>query len=105
MIFISLLIIYSYNSFYYIAMQNPFKKVYYDCPECGDRVWAFPAYVGNRCWDCPGTIIHGIVKTTPVLRQAETVVDTCMDKKTKYSCSGCGADVWAYGQFAGQKKP
>jgi len=83
--------------------QNPLAKVYYNCPGCDARVWAFPAYVGNRCWGCPGTIFHAIVKTTPVLRQAETIIDTQNDNKTKYSCSGCGADVWAYGQFAGQK--
>ena len=54
------------------------NKVYYKCPGCGDEVWAASTWAGNTCWNCPGTIAHGIVKGTP-LRMAETVVTAVAD--------------------------
>lgn len=77
------------------------NRVDYTCPGCGREVWALSMWAGNVCWECPGTILHGVVKGTP-LRIAETVVTTIGDVKTKYKCPRCKKDVWAYGQFAGQ---
>lgn len=31
------------------------KKIYYNCPKCGDRVWVYAAaasFVGSKCFNC-----------------------------------------------------
>ena len=28
------------------------NKVWYNCPCCGERVWAYPDFVGTPCWNC-----------------------------------------------------
>ena len=85
-------------------------KIYYDCPGCGKRVWAYPGFVGNRCWDCPGTILHGATRTvvgnTPILSDitdnvSNTVLDTVSDNRQYYHCPHCGEEKWAYGSFKG----
>ena len=78
------------------------NKVYYDCPGCGNEVWAYSGFAGTRCWDCPGTIISGITNATPVISHVKTACEAIADVKTKYKCPRCGDPVWAYGQFAGQ---
>jgi DNA-directed RNA polymerase subunit RPC12/RpoP len=78
------------------------NKIYYDCPGCGNEVWAYSGFVGTRCWDCPGTILSGITNATPVISHIKTLGETITNQKTNYKCPSCGAKVWAYGQFAGQ---
>mmetsp|Transcript_34139 Transcript_34139/g.29937 ORF Transcript_34139/g.29937 Transcript_34139/m.29937 type:complete len:287 (+) Transcript_34139:131-991(+) len=78
------------------------NKVYYDCPGCGNEVWAYSGFAGTRCWDCPGTILSGITNATPVISHVKTACEAIADVKTKYKCPRCGDPVWAYGQFAGQ---
>lgn len=77
------------------------NRVDYTCPGCGNEVWALSNWAGNRCWNCPGTIAHGVAKL-PVLRVAETIVTASCDIRTSYKCPRCNDDVWAYGQFVGQ---
>eukprot|EP01084_Bolivina_argentea_P170475 295405_1 len=78
------------------------NKVYYDCPGCGNEVWAYSIAAGTRCWDCPGTIISGITNVTPVISHVKTACEAIADVKTKYKCPRCGDPVWAYGQYTGQ---
>ena len=44
-----------------VATNN---RTYYNCPSCGRRVWAYGSYVGNVCWNCPGTIHSAVENTT-----------------------------------------
>ena len=57
------------------------NRVDYTCPGCGREVWALSMWAGNVCWKCPGTILHGIVKGTP-LRIGETIVTSIGNVKT-----------------------
>ena len=49
-------------------MGNDTFKRYYICPGCNRQVWAWAMYEGNTCWNCSGTIVHGIGHTIPVVR-------------------------------------
>jgi len=60
------------------------NKVYYSCPGCGGRKWAYGNFAGTRCWDCPGTIVSGITNATPVVREVKTICETVTNQKTSY---------------------
>ena len=56
--------------------------IYYDCPGCGDRVWAQSGFEGQNCWSC---------KTKPFT-------------KVWYDCPTCDDRVWVYRCFAANFK-
>jgi DNA-directed RNA polymerase subunit RPC12/RpoP len=80
------------------------NRTYYDCPRCGQEVWAYGSFVGNVCWECPGTLAHGIVKTTDLATfgATSTVLDAVIDNRTEYRCPRCGVKKWAYGVGIGR---
>eukprot|EP01083_Nonionella_stella_P105406 303182_1 len=42
-------------------------RTYYNCPRCKRRVYAYGAYVGNVCNDCPGTVLSAIGNSASML--------------------------------------
>eukprot|EP00484_Ammonia_sp_Unknown_P016122 CAMPEP_0197055470 /NCGR_PEP_ID=MMETSP1384-20130603/66300_1 /TAXON_ID=29189 /ORGANISM="Ammonia sp." /LENGTH=209 /DNA_ID=CAMNT_0042489063 /DNA_START=74 /DNA_END=699 /DNA_ORIENTATION=+ len=54
---------------------NANKKVYYDCPRCGDEVWVYAAgaaFVGRPCLDCressgQSNVITSVARTVELL--------------------------------------
>lgn len=70
------------------------NRTYYNCPGCGQRVWAYGSWVGNRCWDCPGTLFDGVIRSNHI---TSTVSDVVTDRKIRYTCNRCGKEKWAYG--------
>eukprot|EP01084_Bolivina_argentea_P076884 139376_1 len=40
------------------------NRTYYNCPRCHRRVYAYGAFVGNVCLDCPGTVLSAVGNTT-----------------------------------------
>ena len=78
------------------------NKTYYDCPGCGEEVWAYGTFVGTRCLNCPGTLISAVTNATPIVREAKTVISAATGDKTVYRCKNCNVKVYAYGQYAGQ---
>eukprot|EP01084_Bolivina_argentea_P127474 225437_1 len=81
------------------------NKKYYNCPGCGDEVWAYGSFVGNTCWNCPGTFGDAILRTADVITQvpiASTTKDLIFDNKIEYRCQRCGVKKWAYGGGVGR---
>lgn len=87
-------------------------RVDYHCPGCGKEVWAYRGFQGTRCWDCPGTILGGIVRggtgNIPILKDigdsiTQTTSDLVTNTKRYYYCEGCGKEKWAYGSFKGTR--
>lgn len=87
-------------------------RIYYDCPGCGNEVWAYPGFEGNRCWNCPGTIFQGLTRSVtgkmPIVSDitdsiTTTTSDIVTDTRRSYYCKGCGKKKWAYGTFKGTK--
>ena len=67
------------------ALSYNFKKTYYKCPSFGSQVWSFGFFEGNICWNCPGTLLHGFVKMTPVIGQIERMNSGTFWQKTTNS--------------------
>lgn len=80
------------------------NRTYYNCPSCGRRVWAYGSFVGNVCWNCPGTLAHAAVKTTDLVTagMTSTIIDAAIDNRTEYICPRCGCKKWAYGAGIGR---
>eukprot|EP01084_Bolivina_argentea_P137349 241884_1 len=81
------------------------KKVYYDCPRCGEEVWVYAAgaaFVGRKCVDCrgkSGPLDLGIigdaidVAVTPVTGLGAIVTGNA-NKKIWYNCPKCDKRKW-----------
>lgn len=80
------------------------NRTYYKCPKCKEEVWAYGSFVGNVCWDCPGTIGHAVIKTTDLATfgATSTILDAATDNRTEYRCPRCGVEKWAYGVGIGR---
>mmetsp|Transcript_4486 Transcript_4486/g.7673 ORF Transcript_4486/g.7673 Transcript_4486/m.7673 type:complete len:339 (-) Transcript_4486:238-1254(-) len=79
------------------------NKKYYNCPGCGEEVWAYGSFVGNTCWNCPGTLGDAVLRTgdmaVPVFSATK---DALCDNKIEYRCQRCGVKKWAYGAGVGR---
>lgn len=66
------------------------NRTYYNCPRCGQRVWAYGSYVGNVCWNCPGTITSGLISTVDAVHPVGAVTTPIKKNKLQIDAKAHG---------------
>jgi len=81
------------------------KKIYYDCPRCGEEVWVYAAgaaFVGRKCVDCRGKsgpldlgVVGDVVDVavTPITAVGAVVTGNA-NERIYYNCPKCKQRRW-----------